>query len=61
MNKYMVDLNWYGEVIQIYTTAKSERSAYIQAIGKLAISKDYGFRVVDHYFRGTDRFKITKI
>jgi hypothetical protein len=59
--KYLVTLNWYGEVHTIYTSSSTEQRALNNAICQLAAKVGYCRSYVKCFFLGEkDNFKIVR-
>lgn len=57
--KYLVTLNWYGEVHTIYTSSSTEQRAFNNACSQLAKKVGYNYTFVKCFFLGEkDNFKI---
>jgi len=59
--KYLVELNWYGEVHKIYTSSYSKAGALSNSFYQLAKKVDY-YRpfVIQHFLGNKDNFKVTE-
>ena len=59
--KYLVELNWYGEVHKIYTSSTSKQGALSNSIYQLAKRTGYSSSFVRLKFLGhTDNWKVTE-
>ena len=60
--KYKIILNWYGENHEFYTTAKNEKIAKANAMGKLAKEVGMYFLTVKAYYnQNKDNWSVTKV
>jgi hypothetical protein len=59
--KYLVRLNWYGEVHNVYTSSTSENGALLNAFQQLARKTGMSKGFIKLHFRGDkDNFKVTE-
>lgn len=59
--KYLVEMNWYGELHKIYTSSTSEHGAVSNACYQLAARTGYNSAYVKHKFYGDkDNYKVTE-
>ena len=57
--KYLVTLNWYGEIHTLYTSSSTEQKALTNAICQLAKKISYDLAYVKRFFLGDkDNYKI---
>jgi len=61
MSSYHGKFNWKGEVFDMYTTANTEKRAFLSFIGKISKKLNISFRTVLYSFNGEiDNCWITK-
>ena len=59
--KYLVELNWYGEVHKIYTSSTSRQGALSNSFNQLAKRSGYSRSFVRLKFLGhTDNWNVTE-